>query len=58
MPVTNSSNGNRWTGQSMKYFIALLMAPVLAQAAATFDGYEAFYASLPDTVFHGEGSCA
>ncbi|WP_374317002.1 hypothetical protein [Aquabacterium sp.] len=42
----------------MKYFIALLMAPVLAQAAATFDGYEAFYASLPDTVFHGEGSCA
>lgn len=39
----------------MKYLIALLMAPVLAQAATTFDGYEAYYASLPDTLFHGEG---
>lgn len=39
----------------MKYLIALLMAPVLAQAATTFDGYEAFYASLPDTLFHGDG---
>jgi hypothetical protein len=39
----------------MKYLIALLMAPVLAQAATTFDGYEAYYASLPDTLFHGDG---
>ncbi len=39
----------------MKYLFALLVAPALAQAAITFDGYEAFYASLPDTLFHGDG---
>lgn len=39
----------------MKYLCALLMAPALAHAATTFDGYEAFYASLPDTLFHGDG---
>lgn len=39
----------------LKYSFGLLMAPVLAQAATTFDGYEAFYASLPDTLFHGDG---
>ena len=39
----------------MKRILALLIAPVLAQAATTFDGYEAFYASLPDTLFHGDG---
>lgn len=39
----------------MKYLFALLMAPVLAQAATMFDGYEAFYASLPDALFRGDG---
>lgn len=40
----------------MKHVIALLMAPALAHAATAFDGYEAFYASLPDTLFRGEGA--
>ncbi|RTL31962.1 MAG: hypothetical protein EKK47_06075 [Burkholderiales bacterium] len=39
----------------MKRILALLMVPVLAQAATTFDGYEAFYASFPDALFHGDG---
>ena len=39
----------------LKYGFALLIAPVLAHAATICDGYEAFYASLPDTLFHGDG---
>ena len=39
----------------MKCLFALLVAPALAHAATTFDGYEAFYASLPDTLFQGDG---
>jgi hypothetical protein len=40
----------------MKHVIALLMVPALAHAGTAFDGYEAFYASLPDTIFHGDGT--
>lgn len=39
----------------MKYLLALLMAPAMAHAATTFDSYEAFYATLPDTLFQGDG---
>lgn len=39
----------------MKAAVALLMAPVVAHAGTTFEGYEAFYATLPDTLFHGPG---
>lgn len=39
----------------MRYLFALLMVPAMAHAVTTFDGYEAFYASLPDTLFHGDG---
>ncbi len=39
----------------MKYLAALFLAPVLSQAATIFDGYEAYYASLPNRIFQSPG---
>lgn len=39
----------------MKYLFALFLVPVLSQASTVFDGYEAYYASLPDRMFQSKG---
>jgi hypothetical protein len=39
----------------MKYLAALFLAPVLSQATTIFDGYEAYYASLPNRIFQSPG---
>lgn len=38
----------------MKLFGALLFLPALASAGTVFDGYEAYYVSLPGQLFHGK----
>lgn len=38
----------------MTYFGALLFLPALASAGTVFDGYEAYYATLPGQLFHGK----
>lgn len=39
----------------MKLLAVLLFAPVISQAATVFDGYEAYYATLPHRLFEGQG---
>lgn len=39
----------------MKLLAVLLFSPVIAQAATVFDGYEAYYATLPNRLFKGQG---
>lgn len=39
----------------MKFLAVLLFAPVIGQAATVFDGYEAYYATLPNRLFEGQG---
>lgn len=39
----------------MKLLTALVFVPVMSHAATLFDGYEAYYASLPNQLFHDKG---
>lgn len=39
----------------MKLLIALVLAPALSQAATLFDGYEAYYETLPNRLFQDKG---
>lgn len=52
----HTTSGNRWKGPPMKLLTALMLTPISGQAATVFDGYEAYYATLPNRLFEGEGT--
>jgi hypothetical protein len=59
-PKVAASSTKRTPGKSktvpMKFLAALILLPALGQAATVFDGYEAYYETLPNRLFRDKGT--